>query len=129
MTTRDDAFAIPSVATRLSRRRLLRDAAVGGSAIVGASALATGPWVLRRASAQDKKKISLWFPFPLIPEEGEQVHTYAQLINDFNAQSPDVEVEVFTTNWSPEKLVTAVAGGEPPDLFYMDRYLAAEWAA
>ena len=128
MTTHDTTLAIPSLASRRSRRRLLRDVAAGG-AVAGASALGTGPWFLRGAAAQEKTKISLWFPFPLVPEEGEQVHTYAQLINDFNAQSPDVEAEVFVTNWTPERLVTAVAGGDPPDLFYMDRYLAAEWAA
>lgn len=128
MTTRERSLAISSLASRRSRRRLLRDVAVGGGVVAGASALGTGPWFLRGA-AQEKTKIEVWFPYPLIPEEGEQVHPYAQLIADFNAQSPDVEVEVFVTNWTPEKLVTAVAGGEPPDLFYMDRYLAAEWAA
>lgn len=112
----------------ITRRRLLRDAGLAGGAVAGAAA-ATGPWFHRKAAAQDKETISVWFPYPLIPEEGEQVHTYAQLISDFNEQSPDTAAEVFVTNWSPERLVTAVAGGDPPDLFYMDRYLAAEWAA
>lgn len=127
MSTRDDLWTPPTT-SRVSRRRLVRNGAVGGAALAGATAAGRGPWFLRGA-AQEKTKIEVWFPYPLIPEEGEQIHPYAQLIIDFNAQSPNVEAEVFITNWSPEKLVTAVAGGDPPDLFYMDRYLAAEWAA
>src|SRR5215218_10179339 len=114
--------------SRVSRRNLVKSTAVGGAALAGATTASRGPWFLRGA-AQEKTKLEVWFPFPLIPKEGEQIHPYAQLILDFNAQSPNVEAEVFVTNWTPEKLVTSVAGGDPPDLFYMDRYLAAEWAA
>jgi multiple sugar transport system permease protein len=107
-----------------TRRDLLRDAGVVGGAA------AASPWFLRgTAAAQEKTTISVWSPYPLVPEEGEQIHTYAALTNEFNETNDHITAEVFTTNWSPEKLVTAVAGGDPPDLFYMDRYLAAEWAA
>ncbi len=109
-----------------TRREFLRDAGIASGAIAGS---ATGPWLLRNAAAQDKTTISIWSPYPLVPEEGEEIHTYAALTNEFNEQNDHITAEVFTTNWSPEKLVTAVAGGDPPDLFYMDRYLAAEWAA
>src|SRR6266508_42091 len=122
MTTHDEASVALPPASRLTRRRLLRNAAGATAAAAGAHTLSAGP---RRAFAQDKTKISLWFPFALVPQAGEQLNTLAVLINEFNAQSADVEVEVVTSNWIPEKLVTAVAGGEPPDLFYMDRYLAA----
>lgn len=114
---------------RRTRRELIRDAGLAGGAVAAASSAAAGPWFLRGTAAQDKTKIKVWFPYPLIPKDGSKVHTYAQLIADFNAQSPDVEAEVFDDNWSPEKLITAVAGGDPPDLFYMDRYLGAEWSA
>ena len=120
---------LPGRTIHRTRRQVLRDTGIAGGALATGLAASNAPVFLRNASAQDKTKIKVWFPYPLIPEEGEQVQTYAQLINDFNAQSPDTEAEVFVTNWSPEKLVTAVAGGDPPDLFYMDRYLAAEWAA
>jgi multiple sugar transport system substrate-binding protein len=120
---------LPGRTIHRTRRQILRDSGLAGGALATGFATSSGPWFVRGASAQDKTKIKVWFPYPLIPEQGEEVQTYAQLINDFNAQSTTTEAEVFTTNWSPEKLVTAVAGGDPPDIFYMDRYLAAEWAA
>src|SRR5690349_10943152 len=111
---------LPGRTIHRTRRQVLRDSGLAGGALATGFATSSGPWFVRGASAQDKTKIKVWFPYPLIPEQGEQVQTYAQLINDFNAQSTTTEAEVFTTNWSPEKLVTAVAGGDPPDIFYMD---------
>jgi ABC-type glycerol-3-phosphate transport system substrate-binding protein len=73
--------------------------------------------------------VSVWFPFPLTPLPGEDLHTFAALINTFNEQNEDVKIDVLTSNWNMEKLVTAVAGGSPPDLFYADRYIVSEWSA
>jgi ABC-type glycerol-3-phosphate transport system substrate-binding protein len=73
--------------------------------------------------------VEFWFPFGLVPAEGEVQSPVSAIIQEFNKANPGGEIQISTGNWAPEKLITAVAGGMPPDLFYMDRFLAAEFAA
>ena len=56
------------------------------------------------------------------------------VIDEFERRNPDIEVVAGLTvsrNMvsDPQRLLCAIAGGDPPDLVMFDRYAVAEWAA
>lgn len=58
---------------------------------------------------------------------------FSELINDFIAKNPDYKVEadyVPTSSGSQEneKLITAIAGGKPPDVAEFDRFIVGSFA-
>jgi len=70
---------------------------------------------------KEKIKITMWGDYTK--------DVQGEIINEFNQVTPDIELDALNVPSEPEKLITAVTGGNPPDLFSMDRYLAGEWAA
>jgi len=108
----------------LSRRGFMKTAAA--ASLVGAAASTTyfAPTVL----GQSKGKVTFWTTHS---DLGFQALT--QIGNDFNAQSEQYEVEVVQRPPADEtdssSLITAVRGGEGPDVYLLDRFIVAERAA
>src|SRR6188768_1439065 len=112
---------------KLGRRQFMIKAAAAGmsaSAIVGAlSTMRTTP-----ARAQDARKVTFWSAF-VDPDKA----VLTNMVNTFNAQSTDFQVEYVST--PPEqvtdstKLMTAVRGGTGPDIYHLDRFIVAQRAA
>jgi multiple sugar transport system substrate-binding protein len=111
----------------IPRRRLLKGAALGASAVV--STLASGPTVSllgHRAAAQDTAQVRLTGA-PSSPEESRLLE---QVLQDFKAKFPDITVawEPVTQQYA-EKLQTDLAAGTAADVFYVDSLLAPDLAA
>jgi multiple sugar transport system substrate-binding protein len=108
---------------RLSRRRLM----AGAAGAAGAAAL-SGRRVIVPARAQEKTKVVYWTNF--VPPD---LDTLTNITTDFNAQSADIEVELVQLPPGEEtdvtQLVTAVRGGTGPDVYHMDRFIVAQYAA
>jgi len=56
------------------------------------------------------------------------------VLREFERRYPDVKVVAGVTASrdmvsDPQRLLCAIAGGDPPDVVYFDRYAVAEWAA
>ncbi len=107
-----------------SRREFLKAVGMGGASLAlaacAAPAAPAAP-VEKVPPAKEKVKIQMWGDYTGGP--------WPEIIQEFMKQNPDIEVETLNVPTTPEKLITAVTGGTPPDVFYMDRYLAGEWAA
>lgn len=61
---------------------------------------------------------------------GEAVvdQVYLGLAEGFQKQNPTVELELIRGSASADKLITAIAGGSPPDLVHFERSIVIEWA-
>ncbi|HWQ47255.1 MAG TPA: sugar ABC transporter substrate-binding protein [Longilinea sp.] len=59
----------------------------------------------------------------------EELDVWNQVVADFEAQNPTINVEVDVSDWTSywEKLNTNFAGGTPPDVFAMDAPLYMDW--
>jgi multiple sugar transport system substrate-binding protein len=74
--------------------------------------------------------IDFWFPWG-----GDfQKEFKAQVVDEFEKQNPNIKVKmtfVETTGntQASDKLLTAIAGGNPPDVALFDRFLIGSWAA
>src|SRR5688572_20619621 len=108
---------------RLSRRRLV----AGAAATAGAAAIA-GPRVIVPARAQEKTKVVFWTAFT-----PPALDALKQITLDFNAQSADIEAELVQLPPGEEtdvtQLITAVRGGTGPDVYHLDRFIVAQYAA
>jgi multiple sugar transport system substrate-binding protein len=77
------------------------------------------------------------YPYAVAPTEAIKITMWGDytggpwpdLIKAFGAANPGITVETLNVPTTPEKLITAVTGGTPPDVFFMDRYLAGEWGS
>jgi len=144
METRDPRHA------RLSRREVMVATAigVGTTALAACGGAATQPPAPATAAPEaaqatsvpaeavaataapggEKVKVTYWGP-SLVASEGEQLSKWAQYIIQFTEESQDVDLETLEISDQHEKIITAVAGGNPPDLFNMDRNMSGEFAA
>jgi len=109
---------------RIDRRKVLKGTAATGLGLGIASQAFAVPSIL----AQEKAKITFWtthtdLGFEALTKIGE----------DFNAQSDAYEVEVVQRPpadvTDSSSLITAVRGGEGPDVYLLDRFIVAERAA
>ena len=75
-----------------------------------------------------KTTVTFWHPMTDIT--GEAVDA---VIKAFEEKNPDIKINaVYTANQGEgqnEKLLTAVSGGNPPDVAYFDRFEIGSWAA
>lgn len=60
--------------------------------------------------------------------------TYRDAVEQFERANPDLEVvignaAIRNATDDPQRFLTGVAGGVPPDVIYFDRYALAEWAS
>ena len=82
------------------------------------------------AFAAEKVTVEFWHPYA-----GEDGDLLNELVADFNGtvgQEKGVEIHatfVARSGQMFEKLLTAIAGGTPPDIAYFDRFLVTSWAA
>ncbi|MGE5599073.1 MAG: ABC transporter substrate-binding protein [Bacteroidota bacterium] len=73
-----------------------------------------------------KKEINIWFTWN---EQGEVY--FRRMVENFNRSQSDFTVKpVYTTDGEMnQRVLTAVAGGTPPHLIFLDRYRTAQFAA
>lgn len=72
----------------------------------------------------DSKTITFWHPYG--SENGDGIKL---VVEEFEKQHPDINVDAVYIGDTDEKLLTAVAGGNPPDVVYFDRFKIASWAS
>jgi multiple sugar transport system substrate-binding protein len=80
------------------------------------------------AKGSGSKSVLLWHNYTQ-----NDYNAFAEVINDFIAKNPDYKVEadyVPTSSGSQEneKLLTAIAGGKPPDVAEFDRFIVGSFA-
>jgi len=125
MTQKDrfNSFVTTTAGKHVSRRSLVK-----GAAGVGAAAAASAVFAVPMVNAQEKGKVTFWtthsdIGFDALTKIGEE----------FNAQSTTSEVEVIQRPPADvsdsASLITAVRGGEGPDVYLLDRFIVAERAA
>jgi multiple sugar transport system substrate-binding protein len=124
--TPKDKFA--SFVTTTSGKQVTRRTLVKGAAGAGAAVAASSVFAMPMVNAQEKGKVTFWtthsdIGFDALTKIGE----------DFNAQSTTSEVEVIQRPPADvsdsASLITAVRGGEGPDVYLLDRFIVAERAA
>ncbi|HZG74515.1 MAG TPA: ABC transporter substrate-binding protein [Paenibacillus sp.] len=80
--------------------------------------------------AEEPVTIDFWFPW-----DGDYRRDFKKNVVDvFERQHPGIKVKMtFVENTgqtqASDKLLTAIAGGEPPDVALFDRFLIGSWAA
>lgn len=87
---------------------------------------ATPEVAVRQAASGRKSTIEVWYPYG-----GPSIAVYAQLWDQFEKTHPDIGVKaVYAANdlATNQKLFTAIAGGAPPDISWVDGPQVAEWA-
>jgi multiple sugar transport system substrate-binding protein len=111
--------------TKLSRRRVLAGAAAAGAAAgAGTIGLRRAPYVM----GQSKTQLQFWTGFT-----DPDLSVLQRIVDEYNAQS--TSFEVVLTQLPPAdvtdnaRLITAVRGGESPDIYHMDRFTVASNAA
>ncbi len=127
------------MATLVSRRRLFATAGVMSGGIVlaacGAVPAAAPPAEDEAPAAEEAAPapaepvtISFWAASVFATAD----HPASSIVERFNEQNPDITVEVQPIPVglrAKEKFITAVAAGSPPEVFYLDRYLAGQFSA
>lgn len=112
---------------KIGRRQFMLKAAAAGFSATAIAGTVAGVRSIP-ARAQDARKVTFWSAFT---DPDKTVLT--NMVNTFNAQSTDFQVEFVST--PPEqvtdstKLMTAVRGGTGPDIYHLDRFIVAQRAA
>lgn len=79
-------------------------------------------------NAEGEKTITVWHA--MTSNTGE---AFDAVVKEFEKQNPDIKVNsTYIANQGEgqnEKLLTSIAGGNPPDVAYFDRFEIASWAA
>ncbi|WP_255452141.1 ABC-type glycerol-3-phosphate transport system, periplasmic component [Sporosarcina sp. ANT_H38] len=79
-------------------------------------------------NSEEKDTITFWHPYG--SESGDAI---AAVIEEFEKQNSTIKVNaVYIANQGEgqnEKLLTAIAGGNPPDVAYFDRFEINSWAS
>lgn len=120
--------------TRLNRRRLMTDIAVGAAAagatsITAASAAPTNPAHAVMRASQEVTPVTMWTSFT-----GEvELNAINAIADDFNQSQSTAAVEVVQVPSQSAsdvtKLMTAVRGGVGPDVYLFNRPFASQRAA
>lgn len=107
-------------ATSLSRRRLLKGTSVAATALATAS-MTRSAGAASQATSKVSGSVTMWV-YPLIGEGTEDEKMWKEIIKDFGNEYPDVKVKVEVQPWDRrvEKLTTAMAGGQGPDVWYIN---------
>lgn len=100
---------------KVNRRQFLKQAALTGAAVVGASAL--GACQPQQAAAPEKASGKVvWY---MNIDESRNAWAEKKIIPDFQAKDPNIQVELMTVPWDEfdAKLLSLAASGTPPDVF------------
>ncbi|HEY3280831.1 MAG TPA: extracellular solute-binding protein, partial [Armatimonadota bacterium] len=78
------------------------------------------------ADASPPVKIALWGM-----QSTEETQGQNAAIAEFNRRHPNIRVSLLSMGggMDPQKLMTAIAGGAPPDVIYQDRFTIGDWAS
>jgi multiple sugar transport system substrate-binding protein len=108
----------------IDRRRLVKSTAVAGAGAAAASSVFSVPTVI----GQEKQPVTFWTTHTTIGFDA-----LTKIGEAFNAQSDQYQVEVVQRPPADvadsSSLITAVRGGEGPDVYLLDRFIVAERAA
>lgn len=119
-----DTFLTTTTGKQISRRSLVKGAAGAAALTAAGSAMFAVPTV----NAQDKTPVVFWTTF-----SADGLENVTAIVDAFNAQSADVAVEIVQLPPAEvsdsSRLLTAVRGGEGPDVYHLDRFIVAERAA
>jgi len=119
-----DTFVRTTAGKHVTRRSLVKGAAGAGALAAAGSAVFAVPMV----NAQEKAPVTFWTTHSDIGLEALQA-----IGENFNAQSETSTVEVVQRPPADvddsSSLITAVRGGEGPDVYLLDRFIVAERAA
>lgn len=89
---------------------------------------ASGPADGTPTEAGGKTKVTFWHSMTNVTAEAVEA-----VIQDFEEKHPDIDIEAtYIANQGEgqnEKLLAAIAGGNPPDVAYFDRFEVGAWAA
>jgi len=117
-----------SVTSRVAGKHITRRGLVKGATGLGVAAAASTTFTMPMINAQEKGKVTFWTTHSDIG-----LDALKKIGEDFNAQSSTSEVEVIQRPPADvsdsSSLITAVRGGEGPDVYLLDRFIVAERAA
>lgn len=109
---------------RVDRRKVLKGAAATGVGLGAASSAFAVPSIL----AQEKAPVVFWTTYTDFAFE-----SLTMVTDNYNAQSDAYAVEIVqrppASVTDSSSLITAVRGGEGPDVYLLDRFIVAERAA
>ncbi|MFM9873072.1 MAG: extracellular solute-binding protein [Fimbriimonadaceae bacterium] len=74
-----------------------------------------------------KTEITVWGLAITPDEKGNDL-----LVRQFERENPDIEVKLLSMGagqMNPQKLMTAIVGGAPPDVIQQDRFTISDWAS
>jgi multiple sugar transport system substrate-binding protein len=121
-----DKFA--TVLKTTSGKQVTRRGLVKGAAGLSVAAAASSTFSVLPVVGQEKAKVTFW-----TTHSDTGFDALTQIGADFNAQSETQEVEVIQRPPADvsdsASLITAVRGGEGPDVYLLDRFIVAERAA
>lgn len=98
-----------------------------GSPAAGQGSPAAGQWSPAAASARPRTRLVVWGL-----EVGKESVGLAAEIAEFERLNPDIEVAAMAMGagaMNPQKLMTSVVGGVPPDVINQDRFTIGDWAS
>lgn len=117
-----------TIADRIVSRTISRRGLVKGAAVVGIGAAASTTFFAPTVLGQSKGKVTFWTTHTDIGFEALK-----KIGADFNAKSTTSEVAVVQRPGNDvtdsSSLITAVRGGQGPDVYLLDRFIVAERAA
>ncbi|MDQ3654060.1 MAG: extracellular solute-binding protein, partial [Chloroflexota bacterium] len=119
-----DTFMTTTAGKQVTRRSLVKGAAGAGALAAAGSAVFAVPMV----NAQEKAPVTFW-----TTHSDTGLAALQKIGEEFNAQSTTSTVEVVQRPPADvddsSSLITAVRGGEGPDVYLLDRFIVAERAA
>ncbi len=74
------------------------------------------------------KETVFWHTLPRDPDKS----SIEEIVKQFEKENPDIKVKIVVVpagETDSSKILTAVAGGTAPDLFYVDRFTVPQRAA
>ncbi len=86
-----------------------------------------GTLLLASLGMADRTVVTVWGMAITPDEKGNDV-----LVRAFEAENPDIKIRLLgmgAGGMNPQKLMTAIVGGTPPDLVRQDRFTIADWAS
>lgn len=90
-------------------------------------ALAVGAYSLKAQAQTPKTKLIVWGL-----QSGAETAGLDAQVAEFEKRNPDIEVSLLSLGaggMNPQKLMTSIVGGTPPDLINQDRFTIGDWAS
>ena len=65
-------------------------------------------------------------------QSGKETKALDAQVAEFEKRNPDIDVSLLSMgagSMNPQKLMTAIVGGVPPDVINQDRFTIGDWAS